>query len=148
MQHQGVDAGFERLSKEILDARWAFYPTAGAKLGLHQYDGTLPDLSQGAVQRRGREIGDGLDRLAAFDPERLTTRERMDHALLELALRRERSELEELRVLETDPMKQLGYLNVTNYVLVVGPRGITLPSRRGYIHSPSYCPWCPTSLRP
>ena len=119
---------FQRLSQEILEHRWAFYPPAASKLGLHQYDGVLPDFSQGAVRRRSLEILGGMDLLVAIDPKHLSAQERLDHQLLQLALEKEQFDLADLRILETDPMKQLGYLNVTNYI----QRGYApLPDRVG-----------------
>ncbi len=116
MQDKGTDQKFQDLSRQILEEQWAFYPTAASELGLHQYDGRLPDLSSGAVRRRLQEIRHGLDRLATTDHQRLFAQERTDYQLLELALKKEHFDLAELRILETDPMRQLGYLNVTNYI--------------------------------
>ena len=116
MQSGATDQEFQRLSGQILDQRWAFYPTQASKLGLHQYDGALPDLSQGAVARRLKEISHCLERLGAIDQRRLPAQERTDYTLLDLAMRKEHFDLAELRVLQTNPMRQLGYLDVTNYI--------------------------------
>ena len=107
---------FRTLSQKILDERWDFYPPVASKLGIHRYDGMLPDLSAGAVHRRLQQIDLRLRLLEAIDRSRLSTQDRLDYSLLELALRKEHLDLAELRVLETDPMKHLGYLNVTNYI--------------------------------
>lgn len=107
--------GFQTLSSKILEERWAFYPTAASKLGLHQYDGMLPDLSQGSVRRRLQQIRQDLSSLEPIDPPHFSSQERMDYKFLELALQKELHDLTEFRILETDPMRQLGYLNVTNY---------------------------------
>ena len=116
MQREATDREFQRLSGQILDQRWTYYPPLASKLGLHQYDGVLPDLSQGAVGRRLKEISHSLERLGAFDQGLLPAQEKMDYRLLDLALRKEHFDLAELRVLQTNPMRQLGYLDVTNYI--------------------------------
>ena len=115
-QHRPDERGFQSLSSKILEERWEFYPTSASRLGLHQYDGTLPDLSQGSVQGRLQQIRQGLGSLAATDLPHLANQERMDYKLLELALQKELHDLTEVRILDTDPMRQLGYLNVTNYI--------------------------------
>ena len=107
---------FQETSRRILEDRWSHYPTAAAKLGLHQYDGMLPDLSAPAIRARLLQIGTGLTDLASIDPGHLSAQDRMDYKLLELALQKERHDLADLRILERDPMRHLGYLNVTNYI--------------------------------
>ena len=116
MQRTVGSQQFQSLSRDLLGERWAFYPPMASKLGLHEHDGELPDLSWGAVRGRMGEVRRGLDALAAIDSQRLPTQERMDHRLIELVLEKEYFDLAELRALETDPMRHLGYLNVTNYV--------------------------------
>ena len=116
MQRTVGSQQFQSLSRDLLGERWAFYPPMASKLGLHEHDGELPDLSWGTVRGRVAEVGRGLDALAAIDSQRLPPQERMDHRLLELVLEKEHFDLAELRALETDPLRHLGYLNVTNYV--------------------------------
>ena len=46
--NQAVGALAERAIRE----HWDFLPTAGSRIGLHEYDGRLPDFSGGHIRRR------------------------------------------------------------------------------------------------
>ena len=115
-ENSQLNQRFQETSRRILEHRWSYYPTGAAKLGLHQYDGMLPDLSPVGVRGRLVQLEAGLTDLSSIDPGHLAAQDRMDYKLLELALQKERHDLAELRILERDPMRHLGYLNVTNYI--------------------------------
>ena len=44
MSGNAIFDAFDRLAKEQVRNHWEFYPTAGSRIGLHEYDGRLPDL--------------------------------------------------------------------------------------------------------
>ena len=47
----GHDAGavLEELSQRLIAEHWDFYPTAGSRIGRHEYDGRLPDLAPSRI---------------------------------------------------------------------------------------------------
>ena len=104
------------LSQRLIKEYWDFYPTAGSRIGRHEYDGRLPDLSPARVRRRLEELRRGLGQLSALSPEGLSLDQRLSYRLLELFLRRELFNLEDWRPLENNPMRQVGFLNVGGYV--------------------------------
>ncbi len=114
-----MNAAFDNLAQRLVKEHWDFYPTAGSRIGRHEYDGQLPDLSSHRTARRVEELRRGLAQLSGLadsngngaEPE-----ERLTHRLLELFLRRELFNLEDMRPLENNPMRQVGYLNVGGYV--------------------------------
>ncbi len=114
-----MNAAFDNLAQRLVKEHWDFYPTAGSRIGRHEYDGQLPDLSSHRTARRMEELRRGLAQLSGLadgngngaEPE-----ERLTHRLLELFLRRELFNLEDMRPLENNPMRQVGYLNVGGYV--------------------------------
>ena len=117
-----MNAAFDNLAQRFVKEHWDFYPTAGSRIGRHEYDGQLPDLSPHRITRRIEELRRGLAQLSGLalrqaqgeggsEPE-----ERLTHRLLELFLRRELFNLEDMRPLENNPMRQVGYLNVGGYV--------------------------------
>ena len=114
-----MNAAFDNLAQRLVKEHWDFYPTAGSRIGRHEYDGQLPDLSSHRTTRRAEELRRGLAQLSGLadgngngaEPE-----ERLTHRLLELFLRRELFNLEDMRPLENNPMRQVGYLNVGGYV--------------------------------
>ncbi len=115
-------AAFENLAQRLIKEHWDFYPTAGSRIGRHEYDGQLPDLAPHRIARRIEELRRGLAQLSGLpedgaDRDGETLREeRLSRRLLELFLRRELFNLEDLRPLENNPMRQVGYLNVGGYV--------------------------------
>ncbi len=118
--NQAVDALAERAIRE----HWDFMPTAGSRIGAHEYDGRLPDFSRGHINRRVEQIHQTLAQLSALpaDPDGTTNTgadarmDQLSRSLLDLFLRRELFNLEEMRTLETNPQRQVGYIGVGSYV--------------------------------
>ena len=112
------------LTERAIREHWDFLPTAGSRIGLHEYDGRLPDFSAGRIRRRIEELHQTLAQLSALptepEPNGSTDRDaRMDQlnrSLLDLFLRRELFNLEEMRTLENNPQRQVGYIGVGSYV--------------------------------
>ena len=107
---------FQDLAQQQVLDHWDFYPTAGSRIGRHEYDGRLPDLSAAALNRRKETLRHSLARLSAIDAESFTPEQDLSRRLLELFLRRELFTLEEMRPTENNPMRQVGYLNVGGYL--------------------------------
>ena len=116
-QEGGQQQALDQLAQGLVRDYWEFYPTAGSRIGRHEYDGKLPDLSQGKIASRVRSLNDALSRLAGINPDALDSERRLSHRLTEMFLRREVFTLTEMRSLENNPMRQLGFLNVGSYVL-------------------------------
>ena len=106
----------DNLSQRLIEEHWDFYPTAGSRIGRHEYDGRLPDLSPSRVRRRVEELRKGLGQLSALSQQGLSPEQRLSYRLLELFLKRELFNLEDWRPLENNPMRQVGFLNVGGYV--------------------------------
>lgn len=116
MSQNSAWQSLENLSQHLIQQHWDFYPTAGSRIGRHEYDGRLPDLSPGKVRRRVEELRHGAVQVSAIPVDSLDPEERLSYRLLELFLQRELFTLEEMRPLENNPMRQVGYLNVGGYV--------------------------------
>ena len=116
--NQAVDALAERAIRE----HWDFLPTSGSRIGRHEYDGRLPDFSAGRVSRRVEELHRSLGQLSSLpadDAHGTDAEARMDRlsrSLLDMFLRRELFNLEEMRTLHNNPQRQVGYLGVGSYV--------------------------------
>ena len=107
---------FEALAERLIKEHWDFYPTAGSRIGRHEYDGRLPDLSPSQVSRRQQELRRGITELQGYEPSTLSTEERLSYRMLELFLERELFTFEEMRPLEDNPMRQAGFLNMGGYI--------------------------------
>ena len=109
-------ASLEALSERLIAEHWDFYPTAGSRIGRHEYDGRLPDLSPSNVSRRKGELQDGRTELRSMDSSALNAEQLLSFRTLDLFLQRELFTFDEMRPLENNPMRQAGFLNVGNYV--------------------------------
>ena len=67
MPQNGQGSELNALSEKLIGEHWDFYPTAGSRIGRHEYDGKLPDLSTSQVRRREQEIRRAA-RSGALDP--------------------------------------------------------------------------------
>ena len=116
MAQKETDAAFQQLSQKLIKEHWDFYPTAGSRIGQHEYDGRLPDLSPSQNSRREGELRRGLTELRSLDAGGLDEAGRMSYRMVELFLRRELFIFNDLKPLETNPMRHTGYLNVSGYI--------------------------------
>ena len=62
-----ISSVFQELSKKLIKEYWDFYPTNGSRIGQHEYDGNLPDLSPYQTSRRERELQRGIAELHSID---------------------------------------------------------------------------------
>ena len=116
MAQQEMDTAFQELSQQLIKEHWDFYPTAGSRIGRHEYDGQLPDLSPSQNKRREEELRRGLSELHALGINGLNETGRLSYRIMELFLRRELFIFNDLKPLENNPMRHTGYLNVSGYI--------------------------------
>ena len=116
MAQQEMDTAFQELSQWLIKEHWDFYPTAGSRIGRHEYDGQLPDLSPSQNKRREEELRRGLSELRALGAIGLGETGRLSYRIMELFLRRELFIFNDLKPLENNPMRHTGYLNVSGYI--------------------------------
>ena len=116
MTDNGNGSEFNALAERLITEHWDFYPTAGSRIGRHEYDGRLPDLSPSQAIRRQQAIRRGRAELLALDTSSLGPEELLSCRMLELFLERELFTFEEMRPLENNPMRQAGFLNMGGYV--------------------------------
>ncbi|MEQ8276661.1 MAG: DUF885 domain-containing protein [Deltaproteobacteria bacterium] len=98
------DATFDAIADAHLKQLYATHPIWATSLGVHDYDDALPDLSAQAVAQRTTAIEALLERLATTEPTTLDDRRRLDHRVLEYALRAEHFELTQVQGHLHDPM--------------------------------------------
>ena len=118
--NQAVDTLAQRAIRE----HWDFMPTAGSRIGRHEYDGRLPDFSAGRIRRRVEQLHQTLAQLSALPADTESNgasdgdarMDQLSRRLLEMFLRRELFNLQEMRTLENNPQRQVGYLGVGSYV--------------------------------
>ncbi|MCY4416208.1 MAG: DUF885 domain-containing protein [Chloroflexi bacterium] len=119
-----MSTAVDTLAERAIREHWDFLPTAGSRIGRHEYDGRLPEFSTGRVRRRVEQLHQTLAQLSALpagsgdrgSSDRDDRMDRLSSRLLELFLRRELFNLEEMRTLENNPQRQVGYIGVGSYV--------------------------------
>ena len=111
-----ANVAIEALSERLIAEHWNFYPTTGSRIGRHEYDGKLPDLSPSHISRRIQELRSGLTQLRDLETSNPGTEEQLSREMLDLFLQRELFTFEEMRPLENNPMRQSGFLNMGGYV--------------------------------
>jgi uncharacterized protein (DUF885 family) len=105
------------ISQDYLTSLYDAHPTVAATLGLHQYDGRVPDLSEQSRADRASALESQAARAgAAGEAPGLSGDDRHDLALLRSAIDEELFELESLRDFERNPLAYAGVIDVSNYV--------------------------------
>ena len=104
------------LEKEIVAHLFVARPTLASYLGLHEYDGLLPDLSVDSTDRWRATAKELLRQLAELPESDLTAPRRHDRNLLRLSLEGTLFDFEETRELDRNPMNYLFQPDLTNYI--------------------------------
>jgi uncharacterized protein (DUF885 family) len=92
---------------------WHFadQPVRATRLGIHDHDHALPDLSRPGQERRTADLNDWLGRLEAIDPDLLPADDRLDYRVLDHAIRGDLLELEEIQWWRKDPSLYIGAIS-------------------------------------
>jgi uncharacterized protein (DUF885 family) len=96
-------AEYERVVREFLDWYYAANPVRATRLGIHDHDHRLPDLSREGVAGATAALRQWLERLDRIDRRALEGDAYHDHRILEYAIRAELLELEEVRGWQKNP---------------------------------------------
>ena len=101
---QTQDAEFEGVAEEYVKTYLAAHPLQGTALGFHEYDGKISDYSRLALDAELSRLRRFDDRLAKFDPAKLSPRQSIDLRILQAAVKRELFEMQDMSVFERNPM--------------------------------------------
>jgi len=107
----------DSLERSVVDHRFELQPSLAVGLGLHTYDGRLPDLSSTATERWASKADDLLGRIEAVDPATLPTDRAIDRFLLRLLLEEPLFGLRESLDLDLNPMAYVGGVSLTSYLV-------------------------------
>ena len=118
MARRSTTAAVAKVAKEILRTRCEAHPTIAATMGLHRYDGRLPDYSPGSLKRRAARVARQLRALEALERRGgLPPPTRLELGVLKGMLMTERFDLLDLREPHTLPPYFLYRLSIVNYLL-------------------------------
>lgn len=101
---QPQDAEYDAVAEEYVKTYLAAHPLQGTALGFHEYDGKISDYSRLALDAELSRLRRFDDRLAKFDPAKLSSRQSIDLRILQAAIKRELFEMLDMSVFERNPM--------------------------------------------
>src|SRR5499427_201700 len=110
------DAEFEGVAEEYVKTYLAAHPLQGTALGLHEYDGKISDYSRLALDAELSRLRRFDDRLAKFDPGKLSPRQSVDLRMLQAAVKRDLFEMQDMSVFERNPMVYARAVDVNAYI--------------------------------
>jgi uncharacterized protein (DUF885 family) len=113
---QAEDAEYEGVAEEYIKTYLAAHPLQGTALGLHEYDGKITDYSRLALDAELSRLRRFDDRLAKFDPAKLSPRQSIDLRILQAAVKRDLFEMQEMSVFERNPMVYPRAADVNVYI--------------------------------
>src|SRR5262245_17834271 len=113
---QTDDVEYEAVAEEYVKTYLAAHPLEGTALGLHEYDGKISDYSRLALDAELSRLRRFDDRLAKFDPAKLSARQSVDLRILQAAVKKNLFEMQDMSVFERNPMVYAGAAYVNVYI--------------------------------
>jgi uncharacterized protein (DUF885 family) len=101
---QTQDTEYEAVAEEYVKTYLAAHPLQGTALGFHEYDGKISDYSRLALDAELSRLRRFDDRLAKFDPAKLSQRQSIDLRILQAAVKHDLFEMQDMSVFERNPM--------------------------------------------
>ena len=113
---QTDDTEYEAVAEEYIKTYLAAHPLEGTALGLHEYDGKISDYSRLALDAELSRLRRFDDRLAKFDPAKLSAHQSIDLRILQAAVKKDLFEMQDMAVFERNPMIYAGAADVNVYI--------------------------------
>jgi len=104
-------AAYTGFVDDFLAWHFADQPVRATRLGIHDHDHRLPALSRDANAQRVAELRGWLGQLEGIDPAGLGADDRLDHRVLDHAIRAQLLELEEIRWWTRNPADYIGAIS-------------------------------------
>src|SRR5436305_12762286 len=111
-----ADAEYEAVAEEYIKSYLAARPLQGTALGLHEYDGKITDYSRLALDAELSRLRRFDDRLAKFDPSKLSPRQSIDLRILQAAVKKELFQMQDMSIFERNPMVYARAADLNIYV--------------------------------
>src|SRR2546423_2124418 len=113
---QTQDAEYEAVAEEYIKTYLAAHPLEGTALGFHEYDGKITDYSRLALEAELSRLRRFDDRLAKFDPAKLSPRQSIDLRILQAAVKKDLIEMQDMAVFDRNPMVYARAADVNVYI--------------------------------
>jgi uncharacterized protein (DUF885 family) len=113
---ESEDGEYEAVAEEYIKGYLGAHPLEGTALGLHEYDGKITDYSRLALDAELSRLRRFDDRLAKFDPGKLSARQSIDLRILQAAVKKDIFEMQDISVFERNPMVYARAADVNVYI--------------------------------
>jgi uncharacterized protein (DUF885 family) len=113
---QTDDAEYEAVAEEYIKTYLTAHPLQGTAFGLHEYDGKISDYSRLALDAELSRLRRFDDRLAKFDPAKLSPRQSIDLRILQAAVKKDLFEMQDMSAFERNPMVYAAAADVNVYI--------------------------------
>ena len=113
---QNFNLEFGKAADAWLDESFARRPSRAVELGLHEYDGMLPDVSETALTKEVQALAAALKEFEAFDPAGLEPELVVERGVILQQIRADLFDLERRRQPWTNPMFYLAALDLAPYI--------------------------------
>jgi uncharacterized protein (DUF885 family) len=114
---KSADDELAALEPRIVDHLFELQPSYAVGLGLHRYDGVVPNLSRSATEAWSVRADELLGQLSRLDESGLSEPRRIDRFLLRLILEGPLFDLREAKDLDRNPMAYVGSISFTSYLV-------------------------------
>ena len=112
IRHDDGPAQFEDLAVFVANNVFRMDPAEGVAMGIHKYDGVLPELTPAGIADQIKLLDRDRDALLRFDAARMSPRHQLERDVLLAELRKRRFALVDLDVYRTNPMSYTGNINL------------------------------------
>jgi uncharacterized protein (DUF885 family) len=107
---------YREAADAFFDAFMAHHPTKAVEVGLHQYDGKLPDMTADGIKARSAWLKEQLAAIEAFPAAELDAVSQVERDALIARIKGGLFDLEVLREPFRNPMSYLNHLELTQYI--------------------------------
>ncbi len=110
------DSAFEKVAEEYIKGYLNWRPQSGVSLGLHEYDGKLPDYSKASIDEELKRLKYYDKMLSETDTASLSTNSYYDWKILRSGIKNEIFSFEDLKIYTKNPMTYAGAVDVNIYI--------------------------------
>jgi uncharacterized protein (DUF885 family) len=113
---QTPDSEYEAVAEEYIKGYFAARPLQGTAIGLHEYDGKITDYSRLALDAELSRLRRFDDRLKKFEADKLSPRQSIDLRILQMSIKKELFQMQEMAIFERNPMAYARAADVNVYI--------------------------------
>jgi uncharacterized protein (DUF885 family) len=110
------DSVFDKVSEDYIKGYLDWRPQSGVSLGLHEYDGKLPNYSYASLDKEVTRLKYYEKKLSEIDSASLSIKKYYDCKMLHSSIKNEIFSFEDLKVYTKNPMIYAGTVDVNIYI--------------------------------